>query len=305
MPMIRNIEKVEYSAAGRRLSPQPFNCIIRNSESPASSYRTPGVFMPNNLSPDSNANRRVDILRCPMRNTKSSSIDIINSSTASVYVEIYRGNTSLIKFKVPWATRRTGYLLTSIPTSSKINVWSNTRQYLHICVPGLDTVPTGRSLALVSEFIQHHILLGVDHIYLPVTISWKSEHMQTLLNILKPFIDDGYVTVSSQAGDDIDFVYSFSGMSWGRDNIKNFAANMYAYLSKGIAKYIGIWDFDEFFIPKIPYNSILDIIHIYEDESVISGNIYYIFTSCLLANKLMFPHRNMRVLYHRYKMFDC
>lgn len=239
--MIRNIEKVKYSANGQRLSPEVFTCKIRNSKDSVHIYQTIGIFIPNNLSPDSNANRRVDILRCLMRETDTVYRDLKRSSSAEVFVEILRGNQSLIKFKVPWATRRTGYLLSSGPSSSKLDVWKVDPQYLHICVPGLDTVPTGRSLALVAEFIQHHLLLGVDHIYLPVTISWDSDHMKTIINTFSSFINDGSITISSQAGDDIDFVYSFSGMSWGRDNIKNFAANMYLYFSKGAAKYIGIW----------------------------------------------------------------
>jgi hypothetical protein len=120
----------------------------------------------------------------------------------------------------------------------------------------------------VAEFIEHHLALGVSHIFLPVTLSWESVHMNTILSAFSSYINEGRLSISSQAGDGIDFVYSFSGMSWGRDNIKNFAANMFLYLSKGAATYTGIWDFDEFFIPKLPYNSLIDVIRLYEDSSV-------------------------------------
>jgi hypothetical protein len=49
-------------------------------------------------------------------------------------------------------------------------------------------------------------------------------------------------------------------MSMDRDNVKIFYVNMCLYLSKGLADYLAIWDTDEYFIPKPPNHSIMDVI---------------------------------------------
>jgi hypothetical protein len=171
---------------------------------------------------------------------------LARSPQEEVFVEILRGSVSLINFTVPWSTRRTGYLLSSPSEASRLDPWKNIESInngsghsldnLHICVPGLDSAPNIKTLALLLEFIQHHLLLGVDHIFLTATYTWESPYMKLILEFLGSFIDDGKVSIATQAGDGIDLVNSFSGMSWGRDNVKNFASNIYLYLSKGSSK---------------------------------------------------------------------
>jgi hypothetical protein len=79
--------------------------------------------MPNRLTKDSNANRRLDILRCRMEDSEYAYRFLAKSPDASVYVEILRGETSLINFTVPWDTRRTGYLMSSPPSASRFDAW--------------------------------------------------------------------------------------------------------------------------------------------------------------------------------------
>ena len=313
--MMKNVEEVEYTKSGdvktlsvsfakmlislllpnivnflgQRVSTEEYYCKLRHTAA-SKGYYALGVFMPNNLSPDSNANRRLDVLRCRMEDSEYA-LKFLARSSASVHVEILRGTQSLINFTVPWETRRTGYLLSSPSWATRFDPWKGLDPYenvqalnhvnvsshssevsrdidkLYLCAPGLESIPNRKNLALYLEFVQHHLLQGVQHVFLSVSYAWDSEHMKNLTRAFRSYIDEGTVSISSQSGDEIDFVYSFSGMSWGRDNVKNFAANMYLYLSKGTAKYMGIWDFDEFFIPKYPYKSILDIISLYTDES--------------------------------------
>ena len=35
---------------------------------------------------------------------------------------------------------------------------------------------------------------------------------------------------------------------------------MCSYYSKGTADYVGVWDFDDFFIPRGPYENVLDLL---------------------------------------------
>jgi hypothetical protein len=53
-------------------------------------------------------------------------------------------------------------------------------------------------------------------------------------------------------------------VQWGRDNVKTFFVNMYTYYSKGMADYVGIWDYDEFFQPRGENKNILDVINAME-----------------------------------------
>ena len=35
---------------------------------------------------------------------------------------------------------------------------------------------------------------------------------------------------------------------------------MYLYLTKGMVDYLAVWDIDEYFIPKLPHHTIMDVI---------------------------------------------
>lgn len=112
-------------------------------------------------------------------------------------------------------------------------------------------LPSRRSLPLWLEFISHHLLLGVEHIYLPVTVGWQSRHMDQVIEVLSTYINEGRVTVMSQAGDGIDSVASVGGLTWSRVAMKAFQANTCLFLAKGQAEYVMFQDVDEFFLPAI------------------------------------------------------
>ena len=54
--------------------------------------------------------------------------------------------------------------------------------------------------------------------------------------------------------------HSIGGLKWARDNVKIFHVNMYTYYSKGVADYVGVWDFDEFFQPRGGNKNLLDLV---------------------------------------------
>ena len=54
--------------------------------------------------------------------------------------------------------------------------------------------------------------------------------------------------------------HSFGGLKWDRDNVKIFHVNMCTYFSKGVADYVSVWDFDEFFQPRGTNRNLLDVI---------------------------------------------
>ena len=75
-------------------------------------------------------------------------------------------------------------------------------------------------IAVYLEFIQHHLLMGVKHIFLTAPFGWGGKIMTSFLRILRSFIEDGSVSMTSHADDNIDYLYSTSGLSWYRDSAK-------------------------------------------------------------------------------------
>ena len=47
---------------------------------------------------------------------------------------------------------------------------------------------------------------------------------------------------------------------WGKENSKSMYINMCSYYSKGTADYVGVWDFEDFFIPRGSNQNILDVL---------------------------------------------
>ena len=134
---------------------------------------------------------------------------------------------------------------------------------LHMCIPGIESPMSKQNLAMYVENIQHHLALGVEHIHLAATYTWGSSNMNLFVEAMGEYIRDGLVSVVSAAGD-ADLVYGLLGMSMHRDNVKIFYVNMCLYLTKGMVDYLAIWDIDEYFIPKLPHHTVMDVIHAQE-----------------------------------------
>lgn len=263
--------ETKYSEEGVRIMDESFTCKIRNGiyhRFPV--YIAPVELIPNRLTPDSNANRRLDILRCKMKRTDLAHSELAGSSESAL-IEILKGQKCLFRFEIPWSSRRIGHMMETNGTSL-LNPWigskltiANERDDLHMCVPGMESPPDKEMLPLYAEFVQHHLALGVKHIHIGTMFSWDSQAMHDVLQILGSFIDEGRVSVTTQT-DGYNMLYSTRGIVWDRDDSKIFFVNMCLYFAKGMADYVGIWDFDEFFIPRKPFKNIMDIVHSIEAD---------------------------------------
>lgn len=275
---IRASESISYTQSGRRLA-HGYSCRIRNSAR-SEPYEVQGFFLPNRVSNDQNANRRLDILRCEMQDTVQAHLKLARTDEV-VSVEIMRHGAVMVKFAVSWRSRSGGKTIWTSENSTRVDMWegfnasaplNRTYNKMHLCVPGLDSVPTIKTLPIYLEFVQHHLLLNIDHIFLSAPLVWSSPHMTKLLQAFQHFIQDGSVTMSSLAIDDADFLYSVRGMSVHRDNLKIYQVNMCTYLSKGMAEYVGLWDIDEFLIPKDKHSTIDSLIEAVESTPRPAGN---------------------------------
>ena len=84
-------------------------------------------------------------------------------------------------------------------------------------------------LAVYLEFIQHHLLLGASHIFITAAFTWGGRLMTSLLRMLRTFIEDGSVSMTSHIDDDMDFIYSLRGITLERDVLKNLQVRILVY----------------------------------------------------------------------------
>ena len=135
-----------------------------------------------------------------------------------MHIEIIRNNDSLIRFFVPWKTRKTGFMLDEpegqIVTKfdpwkgfnkNKPGVWE--MDNIHMCVPGWEDLPSKASLPIFFEFFEHHYLIGIDHIFTGILFGWESTHTKTILHIFGDYIDQNLLSITTHSGDGIDGAY--------------------------------------------------------------------------------------------------
>ena len=148
---------VHYLPSGQRrdVPGALWSCRVRNAEG-RRQYQSEGIFMPNRMTKDSNANRRMDVFRCALEDVDSAYSALVRSPTAALYVEILRRDSVLISFSVPWDSRRTGYLLSSPDLASRFDAWSD-RRNIFLCSPGFEFDYQARLTRGVKPGIATHL----------------------------------------------------------------------------------------------------------------------------------------------------
>ena len=153
--------QVTYFPNGLRTPENKFFCRITHRAGDQS-YLVEGMFVPNKLTPDVNANRHFDTVRCKMRDTQTAYMELARSDEEAL-VEILRNDTLLIRFGVSWKTRAQSSLLSqppgtfgppglkgtvAKPVASVFDAWRGFNasvpgvwemDKVHMCVPGLDS----------------------------------------------------------------------------------------------------------------------------------------------------------------------
>ena len=263
-----------YYSSGIRRNAKYF-CRMRNSEdSSAVSYITAAHFMPNRLTGDANANGNVDILRCPISDSAAAYVSLAETEH-NILVEVIRGpdKNRIISFSVPWKSRQSGYMMSSSPLASTLDPWVGRKELLlankldtsgvsksakpqskqkegemgrhsfYMCVGGMESPFDRRLLPLYAEFLEHHIQLGVQHIFIAATYMWGGVNMNNMLSAFSSYIMEGLLSVtSSTVGMGAsELLYAVNGISLARDTVKVIFSNMCLYYAKGTADYVGVW----------------------------------------------------------------
>lgn len=324
--------KIKYTPAGQRRHLPPFHCLISHAASASSgsplnesfSYTVRGEFVPNRLTKDVTVNRRLDIMRCPLQIRDWDIVKHHVLKRDSLSVQILRDGEELINFLVPWESRSIGYLMDfHHPSASRLPPWPDSiidnfsqsaapssridpatawaTQTVHLCIPTTGRGLSRQNLALYLEFVAHHLLIGVSHIYFPTSWSASSEHYRRLQQVLRSFIAEGKLTIISQSearleynDDDADeaaadadpeapwaeakntgrthgIPYVVHGAMWEKSFVWTMQANACLYYSKGVADFLLILDVDQFLVPREHHGT--ESIHRLLDNQMINDEI--------------------------------
>lgn len=145
-----------------------------------------GEFVPNQLTPDRNANGRMDIMRCKMESAQAAYMELARSEQ-EITVQILREDFTLITFVVPWKTRVQSRYLSrpgdesgaDTPTGSSKNPWASKldpwlgfnetapgewkREKLFMCIPGMETAPS-RTVGAIGTLLNIYLLTVLHHV---------------------------------------------------------------------------------------------------------------------------------------------
>ena len=211
---LSTFKETEYLPDGLRSRASNFTCRIKHSEG-GSYYTVEGQFVPKGINSNSIGDLHLDVLRCKMQDTERAYMELARSSE-ELHIEIFEDDSPLIRFKVPWYSRTTANNLLGSAKNldstldawkgfnrSARGVWNNDR--LHLCVPGWSDSPNKVTLPPLLEFLQHHLLMGVDHIYM--SFRPKGNEKEILWNFLDSFITEGSVTVNTMTDYGLDGLY--------------------------------------------------------------------------------------------------
>ena len=295
----------EYGPDGKRLT-SGFRCKLSSADGVA--LWSSALFIANTHAKESGANSRLDIFRCPLPHTAQAYRAFIRSNE-SLHVSLARpcslipANTTcpddiILTFSVPWASRRTGFMLSAnTPSashapdalvSSRFDPWAGFAGSLpatrttsfpaspvtpsdiavYMCITltidplfapmaGAAAAPSVPNIAQLLEFLQHHVLLGMSHIFVAVRYAPLSDDMRTLLLALRYFIEAGLVSVVTQSTDNIDRTSSIFGLSWTAHFLTLYHRTATLLLLKGLHgatsrsrwAYLAMWGQDGMLVP--------------------------------------------------------
>lgn len=291
--------KSTYSVTGVREGDTSYKCRVttavhaNGTMHPMSTVHViEGRFVPNALSEDPNANFRYDLLRCPLPDSES--LHRFAGRDVNIQVELLTNDQPVIKFHIPWRNRISGFMASNVlpldqwaegnqPSndlsysalsvqaqalqdvayalpSTALNPWQDIMHKVYLCVPGWHSGIDRENLSHLLEFIQYHLQIGIQHIFLGVAFTWDSVYMQRLYRFLGRYISAGQLTVISHTSDRINFNFATGGTIFHFDAVKNLYCSLCVYYAKGMVEYVAIWDVDEFFVPQPPFKSIGDVL---------------------------------------------
>eukprot|EP01084_Bolivina_argentea_P034747 64351_1 len=220
----------------KNISPS-FACVfVIKTNNILTYYVSKVYYVPNNTTRDRYVNDATEILRCKTPQNMDFNTFLLtqkHKQIEDIILGIYN-NTQIethnlihIQLTFDSITRMAVQLLTK-------NSHKNER-YISLCMP-----PISEPLPFIIENIVHHLLLGIQHIYIGTHFKFdkKDQYLLLLLERIKPWYDKGVVSIWSHE----QIYLSFT------DKAKHHWLNQCLYYAKSIDKYVLSLDVDEFLL---------------------------------------------------------
>ena len=206
------------------------------------------------------------ILRCRLKGITTSdtadyasiSVDIIrkkNRNYHNITTRNHDQSSAIISFSVPWHARFVGYGF-NFNNSSSFDPWSlrEGEPKTHVCTSlhrPLNPMLSIVGIPMILEYIEHYLLLGVDHIFVPILLDWNSRYMQRYMIALKSYILSGSVSIVSLALKGHDDISGFNGIHINNLLAERIFMNTCIYMSKGSATYVITSKANQFMVPML------------------------------------------------------
>jgi len=210
----------------------------------------------------------VDIVRRASARSAGNGTASLGRDDVSSGVAALDQSATIFSFSVPWHSRYSGYGLDfKSPNASNLNPWqpataaassssnsSFNRPRVFVCsalVRPLRQPAPSVALPMLLEFIEHHLMIGVEHVVLGMLLDWRSVHMNRYLALLQPFVSRGQVSLSSLALPGFDDVAGFNGLHINEVFAEWLFDNQCLYYSKGIADFVLMMHPHNFLYPSL------------------------------------------------------
>lgn len=234
-------------------------------------------------------NRLIEAVRCKIRAPSAIYTNRTYDSERRLLVDLVRrdkANSSatdkalVSSFNMRWSVRQGGYGSMSIASTS-MSYWTmssnrsdaevlkRTRtpapsaalqprsttsraRAIHACVPGVRPAKAGRAevgMTMLLEFVEHLLLLGVQHVTLGVVLDVESLHMERQLLLLQKYLLSGQLTISPLSLPKTDDAPGIAGVLLSDALSETFFLNHCLQMSKGLADYVLVLRPYQFIIP--------------------------------------------------------
>ena len=266
---------------------------INNDDAKASYYYTTAHWIPDTTTNDSGFNKNINVLRCRLKYgyeiykkvTNNKLYGPVSKLTTEIVRKESNGFKSIIKFTVPYRSRRTGYGFSISRRGSRFNPWFfhpqyqgitiNNKTFIYGCMSAVRPLEPYRAdtgLPMLLENIEHSLSIGIDHLFIGIYFDWKSVHYQRYSLALSSYISAGRVTLASLSleGSFADDVVGILGVVFLDDYVKWIHHSQCLYMSKGQADYIAVFHASEMMSLTPKFNSLNELLYAYNSNS--NGN---------------------------------
>jgi hypothetical protein len=171
---------------------------------------------------------------------------------------------------VPSKSRMAGFF-SYLPEASKLDPWQSKPDTLHLCIPGIISNFTCPLLDHTIEFVEYHLQQGVAHVHLGVDYAVGSDSWIAILRVLRTYIDEGKVSIMSTRLP--------KGPGWiGKNFPKLYHITGCLSYTKSLATWVGIWDIDEFLVPREPEKKTIvqSLNSLLEDSRTLPEHVCYV-----------------------------